>query len=132
MDNEEIYKKAKKKVKAKKSFLYHLIAYLGVLAMLYVIISSEGENILPVFIVGLSWGIGLATHYLKAFGTQHLDFLGFDPTWEEDELENEIERLKYKRELKERIIEEQDLLEETERLELKQIEKRKMGRDLDL
>lgn len=130
MGKKDIYKEASKRVKAKKGFFYHLIAYAGILGMLYAIINAEGNGeILPVIIVGLSWGIGLATHYFRVFGTQHLDFLGFNPNWEEDELEDEIERLTYKRELKERLRNEKKLLEEEERLELKQIEKRPLDRD---
>lgn len=125
MNDKDIYRKAAKKVKAKKGFLYHLIAYLGVIALLYVILSSSSEVLLPVYIVALSWGIGLGIHYLKTFGTQHLSALGFNPDWEEEELEKEIERISYKRELKERLRNEKGLLAEEDRLELKQIEKRK-------
>jgi len=125
MNDKDLYQKASKRVKAKKGFLYHLIAYVGVLALLYVILSSEnGGDILPVFIVALSWGIGLGIHYLKTFGTQHLSSLGFNPNWEEEELEKEIDRLTYKRELKERIQNEKNLLDDMDHLELKQIEKR--------
>lgn len=129
MDNEEIYEKATKKVKAKKGFIYHLVAYVGVLAMLSMILKSEGETMLPVYIVGLSWGIGLATHYLKTFGTQHLDFLGVSPDWEKEELEKELESLTQERELKERIANEKLNLEELDELELREIEKRKLDRD---
>ena len=50
--------------------------------------------LLPVIIVALSWGIAIAIHYLRVFGTQHLEFLGFSSNWEEKELEEELERLK--------------------------------------
>lgn len=132
MDNDKIYRKAKKKVKAKKGFIYHLIAYSGVLGMMYMIMRAENDgDFLPVIMVALSWGIGLATHYFTTFGTQHLEFLGFNPNWEEEELENEIERLTYQKELKERIKNEKEYLEEEERLELREIEKRRLDQDYD-
>lgn len=125
MDNEDIYAKARKKVKAKKGFFYHFFAYACIIGMLYAIMHFENNGeMLPVIIVGLSWGIGLAAHYFKAFGTENLDILGISPNWEEEELEQEIEKLKRKRELKERIRAERNLLEDLENLELKEIRKR--------
>lgn len=130
MEDQDIYRKAAKKVKAKKGFTYHAIAYVGVLAMLYTIIQSENNgNIMPVMIVGISWGIGLASHYFKAFGTEHLDFLGFSSNWEEEELEKEIEKLRRTRELKEEVRHERAQLAELDELELKEIHKRTLDRD---
>lgn len=123
MRNEDFYTKAQKNVKAKKGFLSHLIAYAGVIGLLYAIMHFENNGeILPVIIVALSWGIGLAGHYFKTFGTEHLDFLGISSNWEEEELEKEIAKLKRKRELREGIQRERDLLDKSERLELKEIE----------
>lgn len=124
MENEDIYQEAQRKVKAKKGFLYHFAAYVFVLGLLYAIISFEEGSLLPVIIVGLSWGIGIAIHYLKVFGTANLDFLGISPDWEEEELEQEIERLKKRRELHERLRKEQKLADEMESLELKELEKK--------
>ncbi len=131
MKNEDIYKEASRKVKAKKRFLNHLFAYVCVMGMLYAImqLAADGEMI-PVILVGFSWGIGLASHYLSTFGTENLDILGVNPNWEEEELEQEIEKLKRKRELKERLQKEQDLLNDMESLELKEIEKRPLDEDL--
>ena len=127
MNDQEIYKKAAKKVKAKKSFFYHLITYVLVLAMLYAILYFENASILPVIIVGLSWGIAVAIHYFAAFGTEHLDFLGVNANWEEEELQKEYQKLEREKMLKERA--EEDLLDEAERLELKQIQKRPLDDD---
>ena len=102
MDNEEIYQEARRKVKAKKGFLYHFAAYASVIGLLYAIMYFENNgDLLPVILVALSWGIGIVIHYLKAFGTENLDFLGISPDWEEEELEQEIEKIKKRRELKE-------------------------------
>lgn len=129
MENEEIYQEARKKVRAKKGFFYHFAAYVGVLAMLYAIMYFEDEgNLLPVIIVGLSWGIGVAAHYLKAFGTQHLDFLGISPNWEEESLQEEIEKIKKRKALAERMSQENSREDELDSLELKEIEKELIDR----
>ncbi len=130
MKNEDIYEKAKKKVKAKKGFFYHLLAYVMVIGMLYfIIVGGNDGDILPVVIVALSWGIGLSAHYFKVFSTEHLGILGIDPDWEEEELERELEKLTRKKELKEKIRKEKNALEESERLELKEIVKRPLDND---
>lgn len=130
MKNEDIYEEAQKKVKAKKSFFYHLLAYVFIIGMLYAIMYFENNGaLLPVIIVGLSWGIGLVAHYLATFGTENLEVIGISSDWEEDELEKELERLKRKRELKEEIRKEKELLDEAERLELKEIVKRPLEND---
>lgn len=131
MKNEDIYNKAAKKVKAKKGFFHHLIVYACIIGMLYAIMHFENNGeILPVIIVGLTWGIGLASHYFKVFGTDHLEILGINSNWEEEELEKELKKLERKRELKERIRDEKNLLDDSESLELKEIEKRTLDDDL--
>lgn len=131
MKDEDIYQEAAKKVKEKKGFFYHFLAYLFILGMLYAIMHFENNGeILPVIIVGLSWGIGLVTHYLKVFGTENLDILGINPNWEEEELEQEIAKLKRKRELREQLKAEKDLLDDSISLELKEIKKNRLEDDL--
>jgi len=130
MKDEDIYEKANKKVKAKKGFFYHLLAYVLTLGMLYAIMHYENNGeFLPVIIVGLSWGIGLAAHYLTAFGTENLEILGISSDWEEEELEKELEKLRRKRALKEQIRTEKNLMEEPESLALKEIVKKPLKRD---
>ena len=132
MKDEDIYQAANKRVKAKKGFFYHFIAYAFVIGLLYTLMYFENNGeILPVIIVALSWGIGLAIHYFQTFGTEHLEILGINPNWEEEELEKEIERLERKRELKEQIREERSLLDDTEGLTLKEIEKRPLEDDFE-
>lgn len=125
MNDEDIYQNAAKKVKAKKGFFYHFLAFAFTLGMLYAIMYFEnGGDLLPVIIVALSWGIGIAVHYFKVFGTQNLDLFGINPNWEEDELKQEIARLKRKRELKEELQKERDLLDDFEPLDLKEVERK--------
>lgn len=127
MKDEDIYNEAHTRVKAKKGFFYHFLAYAFVIGLLYVIMQYDNNgDIFPVIIVGLSWGIGIAIHYFKVFGTENLGVLGINPHWEEDELEQEVEKLKRKRELKERLMKEKNLLDELDSLELKEIQKRSL------
>lgn len=129
MKNEDIYSKAKQRVKAKKGFYYHLISYAGTLVMLNAIMYLENNgDMTPVIIVALSWGIGLVLHYFNTFGMEHLDGLGFNSNWEEEALEKEIETLERKRELRERISQEKAYLDTTEHLDLKELEKRKLDK----
>ena len=131
MKDDNLYELAQKKVKAKKAFFYHLLAYVLVLGMLYAIMYFENDGeLLPVIIVGLSWGIGLSAHYFSVFGTEHLEVLGVDPDWEEDELEKELQRLQRKRKLREGIDAERAKAAADERLELKEIVKKPL-RDED-
>lgn len=133
MKDEDIYNEAQTRVKAKKGFFYHFLAYAFVIGLLYVIMQYENNgDLFPVIIVGLSWGIGIAIHYFQAFGTENLSVFGVNPHWEEDELEQEIEKLQRKRELKERLMKEKNLLDDLDSLELKEIEKRTRGKESDI
>ena len=132
MKDEDIYNEARTRVMAKKGFFYHFLAYAFVIGLLYVIMQYENNGeIFPVIIVALSWGIGIAIHYFKVFGTENLGTLGINHNWEEDELEQEIEKLKRKRELKERILKERNLLDELDSLDLKEVEKRSLYDESD-
>lgn len=131
MKNEDIYEVANRKVKAKKGFFYHFIAYVFIIGMLYAIMHFENNGeVLPVIIVGLSWGIGLVAHYLTAFGTENLEILGISSDWEEEELEKELEKLIRKRELKDQIRKEKGMLDESESLELKEVIKMPLEDDI--
>ncbi|MEO1436111.1 MAG: 2TM domain-containing protein [Bacteroidota bacterium] len=122
MNEEDIFYQAKKKVKAKKGFFYHFLAYACIIGMLAAIMYFDGsKEVLPVIIVGLSWGIGIAIHYFSVFGTENLGILGINPNWEEDELEQEIKKLKRKRELKESLRNEQQMLDDLDNFELKDL-----------
>lgn len=132
MREEDIFEEARKKVEAKKGFFYHFLAYAFVLALLsFIMYFENGGNYFPVVVVALSWGIGIATHYFKAFGTENLATFGINPDWEEEQLENEIEKLRRKRELKEELRNEKMLLDDLDRLELKELEKRTNNEELD-
>ena len=131
MEEQDIYEAAQQRVKAKKGFFYHFLAYAFVVGILYAIMYFTTDNqMLPVILLALSWGIGIAIHYFKVFGTENLEILGLNPRWEEKELENEIRKLKKRRALKEELIKEKKLLDEVEdSLELKELEKRRLDED---
>ncbi len=128
MEEQDIYEEAQKRVKAKKGFFYHFLAYAFVVGILYAIMYFTTDNqMLPVILLALSWGIGIAIHYFKVFGTENLEILGLNPRWEEKELENEIRKLKKRRALKEELINEKKLLDQIDdTLELKELQKRRL------
>lgn len=104
--------------------MHHLMAYVLTLALLYAIMYFENNGeFLPVLIVGLSWGIGLSAHYHHTFGTENLDLSGIHSDWEE-ELEKELDRLVRRPELREQIDREYRLLEELDRLQLRETVRR--------
>ena len=125
MKEDDIYEEARKKVEAKKGFFYHFLAYAFVNGLLYAILNYENNGgILPVIIVAISWGIGIAIHYFHVFGTENLDMFGVNPNWEQEELELEIKKLKRKRELKEEILKEKNRIDDLDdTLKLKEIQK---------
>ncbi len=113
MKGQDIYREVAKKVKVKKGFIHHFLTYILMLVMPYAVLHFEGNGeILPVIIVGLTWGITIVIHYLNTFGMQHLDRFGINPHWEEEEIEKEIERLKGKRALKNEIQKDKKLQED--------------------
>ena len=85
------YKEAKKRVKKKKGFYSHLIAYLAVNSVLgFLILFTEGE--FAGFVPGLFWGIGLAIHYVTVFGFPGSQRLG-GMEWEQEEIERELVKM---------------------------------------
>lgn len=87
----EYYEKAKKKVDEKKKFHRHLQSYIITnLIMVFTGAFWGGWKIAAMF-----WGIGLFSHFVKAYG-----FMGLsddDPEWEEREIEKEVRRMKAKK-----------------------------------
>jgi hypothetical protein len=91
MEEKDIYKKAKKRVKQKKGFFTHFGTYIavGIFFLLMNIFTWEGE-IWFVFPM-LPWGAGLLIHYFSVFGLPGSKVLSRE--WEEKELDKEIEHL---------------------------------------
>ena len=90
MYSQEEIRKAKKKVKAKKEFYQHLMAFVIVnfflLALNLVTSPFNWWFHFPL----LGWGIGLAFHYVDVFGIPGFDILSRE--WEDRELDKELRR----------------------------------------
>jgi len=86
---EEIYYKAKKKVKAKKGFYSHLGVYATMFVFFFImnIVNFDGE--IWFFYPMLPWGISIVIHYIAVFG---LPGGKMSSEWEEKEMEKEMER----------------------------------------
>ncbi|MEM1124453.1 MAG: 2TM domain-containing protein [Bacteroidota bacterium] len=90
MSDSKYYERAKEKVAEKKKFHNHLRSYIVVnLIMLFsgVFFRSRGGWAM----VALFWGIGLFSHYVKAYGFMGL---GDDRDWEDKEIEKEMRRMR--------------------------------------
>lgn len=83
---------AKKKVKKKKEFYEHLMAYVTVnIGMLLLNLLTSPGNLWFYFPM-LGWGIGLMFHYVDVFGIPGFGML--DKEWEERETESELRKMR--------------------------------------
>lgn len=90
MNDSNYYERAREKVEEKKSFHNHLRSYIIVnMIMLFtgVFFRTRGGWMM----VAIFWGIGLFSHYCKAYGFMGL---GEDTAWEDQEIEKEVRRMK--------------------------------------
>lgn len=67
MDQQVAYKRAKARVEAKLGFLFHLLSYVVVSALLYYINISTSSDYLWYKWPVLGWGIGVLFHALHLF-----------------------------------------------------------------
>ena len=129
MTEQELYRKAKKKVKQKKGFYIHFGIYALAMSMLYFINNNVGHFRFQWWILAaLGWGMGVLGNYISVFGLpwQHI---GED--WEEKELEKEMDKL----ERKQRFMRapDEDITIPEDKLELKEFKKlRREWDDQDL
>lgn len=87
MDESKYYERAKEKVEEKKKFHNHLRSYIIVnLIMLF-----SGAFFRGWIMAAFFWGIGLFSHFVKAYGFMGL---GEDSDWEDQEIEKEMKRMK--------------------------------------
>jgi hypothetical protein len=68
MDDQEIYRRAKRRVGQIKGFYVHATVYVLVNALLIIINLLTSPDRLWFFYPLLGWGIGLAAHGLSVFG----------------------------------------------------------------
>ena len=92
MDEEESYKRAKKRVGELRGFYEHLIAYVVVNIMLVIINLVTSPDTLWFYWVTIFWGIGVIWHAISVFGKQGK--LG--KNWEEKKIKELMEKDKRK------------------------------------
>lgn len=80
--------RAKKRVKAKKSFYQHLMSYAIVNSFLFILNMITSPGYLWFVFPMLGWGVGLAFHYVDVFGIPGFDILSKE--WEDREIEREL------------------------------------------
>jgi hypothetical protein len=89
MEEEESYKRAKKRVDELREFYEHLIAYLVVNIMLIIINLVTSPDTLWFYWVTVFWGIGVICHAISVYGK-----LG--KNWEEKKIKEIMEKEKGK------------------------------------
>ena len=90
MREEDLRKKAKKRIEAKKGFYAHLGSYVGTILFLFIINFMTSPQHWWFIYPATGWGIGLLGHYFGVFG-----FFGMQgPDWEEKALQKEMKRLR--------------------------------------
>lgn len=94
-DEDLIYQKAKKKVKAKKEFYKHLSAYVSVISVLAIINIFTSPFHFWFIYPAMGWGIAIVFQYFDVFGIPGIPS-GGNPTqeWEEEEIEKEVNRMR--------------------------------------
>ena len=92
MDEEESYKRAKKRVGELRGFYEHLIAYVVVNIMLVIINLVTSPDTLWFYWVTIFWGIGVIWHAISVFGKRGK--LG--KNWEEKKIKEIMEKEKGK------------------------------------
>jgi len=89
MDEEESYKRAKKRVGELRGFYEHLIAYVVVNIMLVIINLVTSPDTLWFYWVTVFWGIGVIWHAISVFGKR-------GKNWEEKKIKEIMEKEKGK------------------------------------
>jgi len=112
--DQEAYRKARKHVKRKREFYQHLGSYviMGLFFFVLNLVTSPFDWWFYWPLLG--WGIGIAFHYIDVFGIPGVGEMS--PEWEERAIEEEIDKMKRRGEYDS---------SKSERLELKELEKRK-------
>lgn len=87
---EKLYDIAERKVDEKIKFYRHLLSYVVVISILFVVNYTMIPNEWCVQWVALFWGIGILFHFLKVF----VIFEKFDYMYRDKMIENEMEKMR--------------------------------------
>ncbi len=88
--SEDEYRRAKKRVKAKKGFYWHLASYCIIIGFLFCINMITDPFEMWFRFPALAWGISILFHYIAVFGIPGMNFN--DKAWEEKEIKKELEK----------------------------------------
>lgn len=114
------YKRAQKRVKAKKGFFYHLASYMIIIGFLFLLNMVTTPFDIWFIFPGMAWAVGLAFHYVGVFGLPFVNFNSLE--WEERELQKELRKRQVR---PNNLLETRSTsLEVVEELELKEYQKR--------
>jgi len=91
MDENYLYREAKRRVKKKKGFYTHLAVYLVVNTVFFFVTFSNTGDLGWLYPASF-WGIGLAINYFAVFGLPGTERVG-GSDWEAKEIRKEINRL---------------------------------------
>ncbi|MEM6965824.1 MAG: 2TM domain-containing protein [Bacteroidota bacterium] len=120
MTEREIYRKAQKRVKAKKGFYTHFAVFCASAIFLFTTNYLISPKFWWAFFPTLGWAIGIVAHYFSTFGLPTLQ--GED--WEERALQKEIIRLERKQSILPKIEgTDENITLPDEELELKEFKK---------
>ena len=89
--SDEEYQKARKRVRAKKGFYWHLASYAITISFLFGINILTDPNELWFLYPALAWGVSILFHFIGVFGIPGLNFN--DKNWEEKEIEKELRKI---------------------------------------
>jgi len=83
MKQDDKYQRAKKRVKEMRGFYTHLVVYVLVNLLLFLINITTSPGVLWFYWPLFGWGIGLAMHAVRVFGFGRW----FGPDWEEKKIQ---------------------------------------------
>lgn len=125
MHEQDLYKRAQKRVKRKKGFYRHLKIYLMMNCFILFMGIIEGDpfNALP---LPFFWGMGLMFHYINVFGLPGSGILSEE--WEDKEIKKEMDNLR--KSYPNQSIKKNREIDMNEHLELKELRKNYTDSDL--
>ncbi len=88
------YRKARRRVRAKKGFYYHFAVYFCIISFLAFVNVADFDGEVWFVYPMMAWGIAIAMHYVGVFGIPGSKKL-LSKEWEEREMERELRKFEY-------------------------------------